>query len=80
MLEGSHVPVKAGQAAQMAPVHVLAVDDDPSVRQMITDYLGDHDMRVTALGSGCAIDDVMARDTIDLAVPLSAFSPASRFR
>ena len=29
--------------------HVLAVDDDPSVRQMIVDYLGDNEIRVTAV-------------------------------
>jgi DNA-binding response OmpR family regulator len=48
--------------------HVLIVDDDPSVRQMITDYLGDNDIRVTALASGRDIAETMARDTIDLVV------------
>jgi two-component system OmpR family response regulator len=48
--------------------HVLAVDDDPSVRQMIVDYLGDNEMRVTAVPSGKQIAEIMARDTIDLLV------------
>src|SRR5688500_2939691 len=48
--------------------HVLAVDDDPSVRKMIVDYLGDNEIRVTALASGREIAEVMARDTIDLVV------------
>jgi two-component system, OmpR family, response regulator len=48
--------------------HVLAVDDDPSVRQMIVDYLGDNDIRVTALATGKQIAEVMARETIDLLV------------
>jgi len=48
--------------------HVLAVDDDPSVRQMIVDYLGDNDIRVTALSSGKQIPEIMARETIDLLV------------
>ena len=48
--------------------HVLAIDDDPSMRQMIADYLGDNDIRVTALAGGRDIDDVMARETIDLLV------------
>jgi DNA-binding response OmpR family regulator len=52
----------------MATEHVLAVDDDPSVRQLIVDYLGDNEVRVTALGSGREIDDVMARETIDLVI------------
>jgi DNA-binding response OmpR family regulator len=48
--------------------HILAVDDDPSVRQMIAHYLGDNEMRVTTLASGRDIVDVMARETIDLVV------------
>jgi two-component system OmpR family response regulator len=48
--------------------HVLAVDDDPSVRQMIVDYLGDNEIRVTAIGDGREIPDVMARESIDLLV------------
>jgi len=55
-------------SAGLAAAHVLAVDDDPSVRQMIVDYLCDNDIRVTALPSGKQIADVMARDTIDLLV------------
>src|SRR5256885_12532850 len=54
--------------ATFAPIHVLAIDDGPSVRQMIADYLGDNDIRVTALASGRGIADVMARHTIDLIV------------
>ena len=41
----------AMQASEIT-AHILAVDDDPSVRKMIADYLGDNDMRVTALASG----------------------------
>ena len=48
--------------------HVLAVDDDPSLRQMIIDYLGDNDMRVTAVATGREMDEVLARESIDLLV------------
>jgi DNA-binding response OmpR family regulator len=51
-----------------ATVHVLALDDDPSVRQMIADYLTDNDIRVTVIESGKEIADVMARHTIDLLI------------
>ena len=54
--------------ATPAPVHILAVDDDPSVRQLIADYLADNDIQVTAVESGKAIADVMARATIDLII------------
>ena len=55
-------------SADTMTTHVLAVDDDPSVRQMITDYLTDNDLRVTALASGSEIDNVLSRDMIDLLV------------
>jgi DNA-binding response OmpR family regulator len=48
--------------------HVLAIDDDPSVRKMIADYLGDNEMRVTALAGGRGIAEIMERETIDLVV------------
>jgi DNA-binding response OmpR family regulator len=52
----------------MVHAHVLAVDDDPSVRRMVVDYLADNDIRVTALPSAREIEEVMARETIDLVV------------
>jgi len=52
----------------VSAAHVLAVDDDPSVLKMIVDYLGDNDIRVTALASGQQIAEVLARDTVDLLV------------
>ncbi|MDB5923343.1 MAG: Two-component system response regulator [Betaproteobacteria bacterium] len=55
-------------AAPATTVHVLVVDDDPSMRQMIADYLDDNEIRVTALDGGKGIADVMARETIDLLI------------
>jgi DNA-binding response OmpR family regulator len=55
-------------ASQVSTAHILAIDDDPSVRQMIVDYLSDNEMSVTALASGKQIAEVMARETIDLVV------------
>ena len=48
--------------------HVLAVDDDPQIRSLLVDYLGDNEIRVTAVASGRELDDAMARDTVDLVV------------
>src|SRR4030095_4114698 len=48
--------------------HVLVVDDDPLIRQTIVNYLGDYEMRVTALASGREITDVTAREMIDLLI------------
>jgi two-component system, OmpR family, response regulator len=46
--------------------HVLALDDDPSVRQFVADYLGANELRVTAVSSGRELDDVMSREAADL--------------
>jgi DNA-binding response OmpR family regulator len=48
--------------------HVLVIDDDPSVRKMIADYLGDNEVRVTALAGGREVAEIMQRETIDLVV------------
>lgn len=60
--------IQAMTTSATAIGHILAVDDDPSVRQMIADYLTDNDLHVTTLASGREIADVMSRETIDLLV------------
>lgn len=49
-------------------IHVLTVEDDPSIRQMIVDYLGDNDVRVTALPDGRGMTELMERETVDLVI------------
>ncbi len=46
--------------------HVLAVDDDPSIRALLTDYLSDNELRVTSVADGRDMDGVLARETVDL--------------
>ena len=48
--------------------HVLAVDDDPLIRQMIVDFLGDYDFRVTAVGTGAEMADVLRVEPVDLLI------------
>jgi two-component system OmpR family response regulator len=50
----------------MIPPHIVAIDDDPSIREAIADYLTDNDLRVTTLASSRDLAEVMARETIDL--------------
>jgi two-component system, OmpR family, response regulator len=49
-----------------AQAHVLAVDDDPSVRELISAYLPDYDIRVSAVATGGDMIAVLAHDTVDL--------------
>jgi two-component system, OmpR family, response regulator len=48
--------------------HVLAVDDDPAVRDVVTQYLAKNEMRVTAVNDGHAMDEVLQRESIDCIV------------
>ena len=62
------VPTMPSMGTMQALAHVLAVDDDRSIRQMIADYLTDNDIQVTVVASGKEIAAVMARHTIDLLI------------
>jgi two-component system, OmpR family, response regulator len=53
------------RAADVA-AHVVALDDDASVREMLTDFLADHNLRVTSVASGRELDEMMAREAVDL--------------
>jgi DNA-binding response OmpR family regulator len=53
--------------APMSP-HVLAVDDDPSIRDLVADYLRGNDLRVTTAATGKELAEVMGRETIDLVI------------
>ena len=46
--------------------HILVVDDDPRIRQMLVRYFEDESYRVTAVGDGRAMRDVMARQSVDI--------------
>src|SRR5262245_39621606 len=48
--------------------HVLALDDDAGVRQLVAEYLAENDLRVTTVATGKELTAVMARETIDLVV------------
>jgi two-component system OmpR family response regulator len=56
------------QAVTSLAPHVLALDDDPSVRQLVRDYLIENELRVTAVASGAEFMAVMGSETIDLVV------------
>ena len=46
--------------------HVLVVDDDPAVRALLNEYLAENDLRVTAVASGTAMNEVLDQQAIDL--------------
>lgn len=64
------IPVNATSPENVSQnaTHILVVDDDPSVCELVADYLGRNDMQVTPLASGREIADVTRRETIDLLI------------
>jgi len=51
----------------MAP-HILVVDDDASIRQLLADYLGENDLRVTTVSDGAQMRAALAEHAVDLIV------------
>jgi two-component system OmpR family response regulator len=48
--------------------HVLAIDDDADMRQLIADYLGENDLRVTTVATGADMERVLGESAIDVIV------------
>jgi DNA-binding response OmpR family regulator len=46
--------------------HILAIDDDPVIRKLVSDYLGGNDLRVTAVATGAEMAQVLGQHAIDL--------------
>jgi DNA-binding response OmpR family regulator len=53
---------------QVGTPHVLAVDDDATIRSLIVDYLGRNELRVTAVADGRAMQAVLDEQVVDLVV------------
>jgi len=51
--------------SQLAP-HVLVVDDDPAIRELISDYLTENELRVTAAATGAEMKAALEAEAIDL--------------
>lgn len=54
-------------AAQINP-HVAVLDDDASIRELLSDYLAQNAIRVTTVENGNALAELLAREAIDLVV------------
>jgi two-component system, OmpR family, response regulator len=46
--------------------HILVVDDDPSLRALLQEYLGENDLRVSIAGSGAEMTRVLDSSVVDL--------------
>jgi two-component system, OmpR family, response regulator len=58
-----------GRSSRMSSApHILIVDDDSDVRQMIADYLAEFDLRVTAVTDSRAMREALRAGIVDLIV------------
>jgi two-component system OmpR family response regulator len=48
--------------------HILVVDDDPQIRSLLQDYLGEHEMRVSAVANSTEMMRLLNEETIDLVI------------
>src|SRR4051794_39585095 len=46
--------------------HILVVDDDPALRAMMAEYLGENELRVSVASSGREMMQVLADSGVDL--------------
>ena len=52
----------------MSMPHILAVDDDAAIRELIAEYFGENGFRVTAVNSGREMHVVLKREAVDLVI------------
>jgi two-component system OmpR family response regulator len=48
--------------------HILVVDDDPQIRALLEEYLGENALRVSAVASGKQMSQILADEAIDLII------------
>jgi two-component system OmpR family response regulator len=50
------------------PEHILVVDDDPDIREVVHDYLSEEGFRVSLAADGAAMQGVLDRGPVDLVI------------
>jgi two-component system, OmpR family, response regulator len=58
----------AAQIAPAAPQRIVVVDDDPGIRDVISDFLGRHGFSVETAGDAAGLDRALAQAPVDLVV------------
>jgi two-component system OmpR family response regulator len=52
----------------MKAAHILVVDDDPQIRDLLTEYLSGNGLRVSSASSGREAMKILSEETIDLVI------------
>jgi DNA-binding response OmpR family regulator len=68
MMQSSLTDTRSDAPGASTATHILAIDDDAAIRKMVAEYLGENDLRVTAVETGAEMDRVLGEHAIDLVV------------
>jgi two-component system OmpR family response regulator len=60
--------ISAARAEASAPVRILMVDDDPGIRDVVSDFLGRHGYVVETAGDAAEMERALSRGGIELVV------------
>jgi len=64
----SAMSLQTPPSTHAAVPHVLVVDDDPMIRDLVAEYLGKNELKVTAVADGRSMHEVLAQQVVDLVV------------
>jgi two-component system OmpR family response regulator len=56
------------QTGQEAPARILMVDDDPGIRDVVSEFLGQHGYQVETAGDARGMEQVISKGPVDLIV------------
>ncbi|HME40455.1 MAG TPA: response regulator [Steroidobacteraceae bacterium] len=48
--------------------HILVIDDDPQIRSLLQEYLGENELRVSAASTGDEMSQILNEEAIDLVI------------
>ena len=51
-----------------SPPHILVVDDDPAMRELMAEYLTENDLRVTTAENGAGMTLALRENVVDLVI------------
>jgi two-component system, OmpR family, response regulator len=60
--------VPKSRVSPQLEAHILVVDDDVAIRELVREYLSEHDFKVSLAESGADMDKVLSVEVVDLVI------------
>ena len=68
MLVATHRAMEGKRVPDTVTSHILVVDDDPSIRTLLEEYLAENELRVSVAPNGKEMTRILADEAIDLVI------------